>query len=82
MWHASIACQGKKGPLPTKILDAKTRNFMIDLGKSLLDSVGCGEWFIKFGESAIHVRKALSYYEIEGLPSEWLAIPAIDGDAP
>ena len=78
MWHASIACQGKHGPVNVKDLDDQTRNFIVKLGQSLLEGVGSGEWYVKFGECAIHVRKMLSYHEVEGLPAEWLAIPAVD----
>ena len=78
MWHVSIACQGKNGPVLISSLDTQTKRYMVNLAASLLEGVGSGENFAGAGDVAIHFRRALSYHEIEKLTHEWLAIPAID----
>lgn len=81
MWHASIALleDGFFGPgLPKPIAGVKHLSFAKAFARDLLFGVGMKPDRIDLGQLVVHLRRALSDYEIGLLDPEWVAIPAVD----
>jgi len=75
--RASIAVLNSSGR-PRFARHVLNKGLVYGLGVKLLDGVGAGETFMKYGEVAFHVRRSLSDQEIAGLDPAWLAIPPVD----
>lgn len=80
MWHASVALiDAVRGlPIPIKRLFSARRRYLEEIAQEMLLGVGASTQKLEHKEVAVHFRRSLAAIEIEQLPPEWLAIPAVD----
>ena len=78
VWHASIAVQTGRGPLPYWQWDERTRDIVKRTVLELIADVGTGEARRDRSDVVLHARKRLSDAEIAAQTPAWCAIRAVD----